>query len=281
MSRDIIDYTIDKRIAQEMVKANAERERLHREKNPVRKGNLTASMLGKPTQWSVLKMCGLTAKEPDEYTLRKFARGYQVEEWIDPYLNSVDSQVEIKPYRGVTGICDYLVDTKDWATPVGVIPLEVKSTKNSQYSHIVNRISGGPKLGHCLQALLYALAIGTEYYALTYVAADDLRTRTFLRHIDDPFHYRDKYMYGKRVYYDQEIDLRKFLEDTITAVNYCKDKGVIPEFNQVLQEAWHINPDFCDYPAFMGLSPAEAEEKLKQEFPDAYKRLKEKSNARD
>ena len=230
------DNTIDSYISVKMLEEHKERERLHREKNPIKKGNLTASMLGKPTQWSVLKMCGLPPKEPDEYSLRKFKRGYQVEDWIEEFVQPVDSQVDIKPYRGVTGTIDFIVNTKNWQTNVGIIPLEIKSVKNSQFSYIINRRTGGPKLGHCLQAMLYALATGSEHYALTYVAADDLRTKTFICHVDDKFYYQELEKYKIKMQFYQEIDLRRYLEDTITEITKHRDEGTIPEFAQVFQE---------------------------------------------
>jgi len=69
-----IDNYIDNKISKKVVEENKQRELNH-----VSSGRLSASMLGEPLQWQILKIKGVKPKEIDEYTLRKFIRGKDVE----------------------------------------------------------------------------------------------------------------------------------------------------------------------------------------------------------
>lgn len=236
-----------------------ERDRAeHRKNNPKPSGNLTASMLGDPFQWIILKMLGVEQRTPDEYAMRKFKRGEHVEDWFVPFLSPLETQKEIV-YRKVTGKVDAVVDTKDWDHPVGVIPLEVKSVKNAQYKYITGtprRPSEGIKRSHRLQACTYALAMEAEHFAVTYIASDDYRTTTFILPTEES---------------KDEVDFV-----ISQAATYLRS-GIVPKFQEI--EKWQANPQYCKYPSYQYLTEAEILTKLAAEHPEALSKLKEVSNA--
>lgn len=144
-----------------------------REDDHISSGKLSASMLGNPTQWQVLKWLGVPGKEHDEYTYCKFQRGRDVEDFVYDKLKLAGQKVgsqEKAEYRNTVGLIDiYFEDT-------GEI-IEVKSTTNAAFRFIMREQKA--KENHILQACLYALAKGQDSFSLLYVASDDYRCAQF------------------------------------------------------------------------------------------------------
>jgi len=202
-------------------------------------GKLSASGLGNPTQWQILKTLAVKTTEHDEYTLRKFQRGKDVEDRIIELLDPIKKQEPVE-YRDVVGFADAFMNTSDWDFPCGIIPVEVKSVTNAKFKRIVgsSRIQGsGAQRGHKLQGALYALARGCSHFTILYVASDDYRTIAYTFKTED---------------FKEEID------SIIDKYNYHKEKGIIPIFEPM--EDWQSNEKYNPYPEWMGLT----EEEIKQ-----------------
>lgn len=193
----IIDTTINQYIDAELIRANAEREEAHEPS-----GRLSASMLYQPTRFQVLKTLGAPRKPFDAYTLAKFKRGQDVEDWFVTQLKGagvlVDDKTLLKEkyhlewdekskqpramYREVIGFVDSVIDTDQMQAHKGIIPNEIKSVTNAKMKNI-NRT--GIDWHYQIQACLYALAMGVNFYAVTIVSAEDLRAQTHIFHIDE------------------------------------------------------------------------------------------------
>ena len=197
-------------------------------------GKLSASKLYWPLQWQILATQFSLKSHFDEYTLRKFQRGHDVEEWLIKQIQPLEKQKFLE-YKGVIGYCDAIVDTKDWDNKVGIIPLEVKSITNQKFKYISQR---GADKGHILQNALYALALKSDYHAITYIASDDYRTYTTIE---------------ETVYSKKEID--KIIKEFNEAV---KSK-TIPVFES--REKWQENSKYNSFPLFAGLSQKELQKK--------------------
>lgn len=206
-----------------MLIAANEKERLEH----VSSGKLSAGKLGDPLQWQILKVLGAPTKDHDEYVLRKFKRGKDVEEWYTGCIpNVLDKNVFVE-YRDVVGYIDAYVDTEGWNFPRGKMPLEVKSVTGMKFKRIVKE---GPQRGHCLQAGLYALAKGDENFALSYIASDDYRVHTFL---------------------ERTADWKPIIDGIINRFDTQLSLGVVPVF--VSEEKWQENPEYNSYPDWSGL----------------------------
>lgn len=227
----IIDEGINRMIAERVIANDREHQKLH---NP--SGKLSASMLGQPLQWQILSVFGMRG-EHDEYTLRKFQRGKDVEDRIVGFLKTVSTQERVE-YRGVSGVLDFVADTSQgWDFNRGTIPVEVKSVTNMKYKRIL--MAGAPDRGHALQGALYALAKGSEWFAVTYVASDDYRVRTYLM---------------PTMEWQPEVD--KIIDDFNAQVL----TGRVPVF--VPKEAWQANKKYNNFPEWSELSEEEIEAKL-------------------
>ena len=212
----ILDNYLDKKIGAKIVANNAERDAKH-----VSSGKLTASRLGEPLQVQILGVLGVKGKEIDEYTLRKFLRGVQIEDWLLTQIDTVDKQ-KLVQYRGVIGYADAICDTKDWENKLGILPLEVKSTSNAKFKRILKQ---GADRSHKLQAGLYALAQGTKYYGISYIATDDLRVQTYI------------YL---------TADIKPEIDQIIDRFEAQMKLQIIPKF--VAIEKWQSNPEYQKYP---------------------------------
>lgn len=167
----VIDNTIDNSIGERLLKLNdIERE------NRISSGKLTAGMLGWPVQWQWLKVNGTKPKPPDTYLIRKFKRGNDIEDWLVSMIDGVIEKQKQVEYRDCVGVVDAVVDTTGYEHEVGVIPHEVKSVTNAKF----RRVTKGPDEHHILQACFYALALKTDWFAIDYVASDDLRVKTYV-----------------------------------------------------------------------------------------------------
>jgi len=214
-------------------------------------GKINPSGLGYPIQWQVLKVIGVPGREIDDYALRMFDRGNDVEdkaiEWLNEHTEVKGTQVEIN-YPGVFGYIDAMVDGKIWG--LGEIPVEVKSVKNAKFKRIAT--SGGPDRGHLLQATIYGIATKKDNFAILYVSADDYRTMCFVGNTDD---------------HKGEV------LTTVGKVQACLDNGFVPTFEAV--ETWNTNPQYNHYMEWVNLDRGQIEAKLKEDYPDAYKKLKQ------
>ncbi len=187
-------------------------------------GRLSASKLGWPLQWQMLNYCKVPQAEPDEYTLRKFQRGKDVEERIMRWLAPQESQMQVPvTYRGVRGVADVILNH----------PIEIKSVTNRAFKHIQKE---GSKRGHRLQGELYAKAMKSESFEVAYVASDDYRVLSFEHDTTDVV---DKIIDR----YEEQVSL-----------------GVVPVF--MAEEKWHGNEKYNPYPEWMELSELEIATKL-------------------
>jgi len=197
-------------------------------------GKLSASKLFWPLQWQILGTQFGLKSNFDDYTLRKFQRGKDVEDWFMKQIEPKEKQKFLE-YRGVIGYCDSIVDTKDWDTKVGIIPLEVKSVANAKFKRIE---ATGPDEGHILQNAFYALALKTDYHAITYIASDDYRVLTSIHRTEE-----------------SRKEIEKIIDDFEEAV---KSK-TIPVFEPRVK--WQGDIKYNNFPEFAGLSAQELQEK--------------------
>lgn len=207
-----IDTTLDKQLAN-ILRAE--------EKDWKPSGKLAPSRLAWPLQWQVLYAKGVPGAPVDDYTLRKFVRGKQVEEWLCKNLPIVRQQEE-KTYRGITGFADGFVDTTTWGFKVGVVPIEIKSVANSKFKRIKR---SGPDRSYLLQTAFYALADSSPNFVICCVASDDLR---LLVTIHDTSEYQEEI--------DRIIDL----------FNLQMESGEVPCFEPT--ESWQSNLKYNRYP---------------------------------
>jgi hypothetical protein len=217
-------------------------------------GKLSAGQLGKPLLEQVLKVIGVPQKPVEDYALGLFRRGDSVESNIIDLLKPDKEQIEVE-YKNVVGVIDAIKDNEIF---------EVKSVKNSQFQYLdpentkqkrtpsgLVSVYDGVKYSHALQGGLYALALGKDKFTIIYASADDLRT---LPHVV------------------QTIDVKPEIEKIIKEVSDAIDSKTLPKW--VAREEWQAKyPQYSSYPDWMTLDPDLAMEKLKRQFPDAYKKL--------
>lgn len=192
------------------------------EKEP--SGRLSASRLGWPLQHQMLHYFKVPQTPVDEFTLRKFQRGKDVEERIMKWLNPDPSKVQVPvEYRGVVGVMDVLME----------YPIEVKSCTNMAFKY---KMKEGPSRGHRLQGMFYAKALGYDTFGVAYVASDDYRVLCFEEPVTD------------------EVDA------VIDAYEAQVAKGVIPAF--VAEEAWQAKEEYNSYFEWSKLTEAQIAAKL-------------------
>ena len=182
----IIDSFVNAYIDAELIRENKERDAKH-----TSSGKLSASMLYQPVRFQVLKTLGAPRKEFDAYTLAKFKRGRDVEEWyveqlrgagvlVDPSrydndklkVDTLHSQPFVI-YRECIGYTDSVINTDLMQAKKGIIPNEIKSVTNMKMKRIKKT---GIDWHYKIQACLYALAMGVDHYAVTVISAEDLRS---------------------------------------------------------------------------------------------------------
>lgn len=235
---------LDKYIEEQLIKKSEEERRTH-----VSSGKLSASMLGSPLQWNILKVIGVPGDEMEEYVTRKFARGNDVEDWLVSQMPGIVNKQKFVEYKNTVGYVDALVDMRDWNLEFETLPHEIKSVSNAKFKRIQKT---EPDSSHILQACLYALALGTEQFCLDYVASDDYRVETYMFDVKD---YKDEV--------DKVID---------TFYNQLAS-GFVPQFEAI--QDWQSNPKYMNYKRFNTLGPIEIDDVLSKEFPEAYRKLKE------
>lgn len=194
------------------------------EKEP--SGRLSASRLGWPLQWQMLHYYKVPQKPIDEFTLRKFARGKDVEERIMKWLTPKEDQMQVPvEYRGVVGFADVVLE----------YPIEIKSVTNRAFAY---KQREGVAHGHKLQGMLYAKALDYKRFGVAYVASDDYRVLCFEEEVTD------------------EVD------NVIDAYEEQLKTGIVPTFDAV--EEWQKKEEYNSYPEWMKLSEEEIADKLKQ-----------------
>lgn len=210
-----VNPIIEETIAQKVLEGQEEREP---------SGRLSASRLGWPLQWQMLHHLKIGGGGFDEYTLRKFQRGKDVEDRIVSWLDVEPDQMQVEcEYRGVVGIADVVLQ----------YPIEIKSVTNMAFRHIQKE---GPKRGHRLQGMFYAKALGFDTFGVAYVASDDYRVLCYEEEVTD------------------EVD------DVIDAYENQVTLGYVPEFEAV--EKWQEMAKYNNYPEWMKLSQNEINERL-------------------
>ncbi len=201
-------------------------------------GKLSAGQLGKPLLEQVLKYIGVPGDPFDDYTLRLFERGKQVEKWLVDIIAPEQEEQEQVEYRNTVGLVD--------ATLKG-IPYEVKSVKGSQWKWLNKE---GAKASHKLQAGLYALAMKSDKYVIVYVCADDFRTM---------------------VCELNTADIKPEIDKCIDEFNSALKARTLPVFNA--REKWQENPKYSSYSEWISLSPELALAKLERENKQAFDKL--------
>ena len=226
----ILDQTIERHISARLLADNKEKEGNHKSS-----GKLSASRLGWPLQWQILHSLGIDSTPIDAYTLRKFLRGSTVEDWLVSQIPGIVETQKFVEYRKTVGYVDIIVDSSVYEHKVGIIPHEVKSVTNAKFA----RLNGAPDDQHCLQAALYALALKKDWFAIDYVAADDLRVRTYV------------------------VETKKFagrVDSIIELYQKTKKSGVVPVFEPLY--SWQKNKMYNSFPEWSELKQEEINEKI-------------------
>jgi len=225
---------LDKCIENKLIESNEKRSAGHKPS-----GKLSASMLSWPLQWQMLKALGVKQDAVDPYTLRKFLRGRHVEDWLRGDMPNLVDKEKLCEYRNTIGFVDALIDMTDWNVPnvTGAIPHEIKSTANSGFKWIKK---SGYKKGHALQATLYALALGVDWFVLDYVASDDYRILSFL---------------VKTSEHKAEVD------KAIDEYDKQLETGIVPVFEA--KEKWQESIKYNNYSQWAELTADEIKVKLK------------------
>lgn len=229
----IIDTTINKHIEDDLIRKNEEREAKHESS-----GKLSASMLYQPVRWQVLKTLGAPRKEFDAYTLAKFKRGRDVEDWYVEQLEGAgvlvtntelleERSLEVTDgqpfaqYRECIGYVDSVIDTDKMQAKVGIIPNEIKSITNMKWKRVAKT---GIDWHYKIQAALYALAMDAEHFAVTIVSAEDLRSETHI--------FRTRTMKG---------DVDRAISKYMKAMEDFKRDRTLPKFEANPHVKWTAN----------------------------------------
>jgi hypothetical protein len=201
-------------------------------------GKLSAGQLGKPLLEQVLKLIGVKQDPFDDYTLRLFERGKQVEKWLVDIIAPDQKEQQLVEYRDCIGYVDAVIDG---------VPYEVKSVKGSQWKWLNKE---GAKQSHKLQAGLYALAMKSGTYTIVYVCADDFRTM---------------------VCELNTADISDEIDKCIDEVDRALKARILPPFEA--KEKWQENPKYSSYSEWISLSPEMAMAKLERENKQAFDKL--------
>lgn len=211
-------------IIQETIASKLLAEQAERDKEP--SGRLSASKLGWPLQWQILHFLKVQPPPLDEFTLRKFQRGHDVEDRIVGWLEPQEEQKQVEcTYRGVIGYLDLVLQ----------YPIEIKSVTNRAFQYIQKE---GTRNGHRLQAECYAKALGFKTFGVAYVASDDYRVLCFEHDVTDDV---------DKVIDEYEEQLRK---------------KEVPLFKP--REVWQSDSKYSTYPDWMKLNREQIDAKLQE-----------------
>lgn len=241
-----IETALDKQINKDLRAANEAESAAH-----ISSGGLSASGLMEPLQWQVLKSLVIGSREIEDYTLRKFIRGRQVEDWLMVHIPGLISTQERVEYRGVVGLMDAFVDTKDYDHNLGQIPHEVKSVTNAKFKRI-NKLKEAD-IGHKYQSGLYALAKGSTHYAIDYIAADDLRVLSFVFDV---------------------AEVKPEIDAIIDAYDAQMVKQIVPIFEPRIK--WQADTLYQKFPDWATLTEKECTLALNYLYPEAWQKYKER-----
>ena len=231
----IIDSSLNKFIDDNLVAENEAREHEHESS-----GKLSASMLYQPLRFQVLKTIGAPRKKFDVYLLGKFARGNQCEDWFVAQLEKVGLLIETQKkveYRDCIGFADAIVDTDKMFSKKGVIPHEIKSVNNAK----LKRIQATEVDYHYrLQACLYALAMGVEYYSVVVISGEDLQRFPYIFHIND-----------NSIATDVEKTITAYQE----AMKNWNEKKILPPFMPNHKVPWTADLKYAMFEEFWATAP--------------------------
>jgi len=215
----IIDSYVNNKIDEALLAENAKRESEHESS-----GKLSASMLYQPLRFQVLKSLGAPRKPIEAYTLGKFKRGNDVEDWYVGQLEAMGVIVERQKkveYRDAIGFVDALVDSDKMQFKNGIIPHEVKSVTNMKLKRIAKtEVDWHYKMQGCF----YAMALGASHYAVDIVSAEDLRPTV--------------YIFPTR---ELEDDVNKAISAYMKAMEDWKRDRTLPKFEANPKVAWTAN----------------------------------------
>jgi hypothetical protein len=232
----IIDNTIDRKISKILIAENEAEKKNHQTS-----GKLSASMLNWPLQHIMLKLYGISPDPLDEYVIRKFKRGKEIEKWLIESMDDVIDKQRYTEYKNTVGFIDAIVDSKDYECKVGIIPHEVKSVSNAKFRRITQ--SGVSDISHSLQASFYAISEGLDYFAIDYVSADDLRIHCMI---------------------DRTENWRKLVDKRISEVEKQLKLGFIPVFKA--REEWQNLVKYNSYSTWFNLTDEEIVNKIIKEY---------------
>ena len=211
----IIHETIAKAVLEEQEKQKREPS-----------GRLSASRLGWPLQWQILHYLKVPPAPIDEYTLRKFQRGKDVEDRVVEWLNLEEEQKQVEcDYRGVVGYCDIIMQ----------YPIEVKSCTSRAFTY---KQREGSSRGHRLQGELYAKAKDFDTIGVCYVSADDYRVLTFEENVTNEV---DQVIDR----YEKQLELKQ-----------------VPVFQE--EEVWQKDAKYSQYPEWTKLTREQIDAKLEE-----------------
>lgn len=213
-------------------------------------GRLAAGRLAEPLQWQALRSFSAPREAVEDYALRLFLRGRQIEDWFVSQMTLAnvpfEEQLAIE-YREVVGFVDMAVQPSVIPALVKgyhdlTIPWEVKSVKASKFSRV--RRQNAPDRSHRLQGCLYALAMKAPAFTIIYIASDDLRVMPFTLATADV-----------KAEVDQVID--RFQSWQLD----CRVNGDnIPLF--MPEEPWQSNPKYNGFVDWMDLDEVDCRIKL-------------------
>jgi hypothetical protein len=221
----VLDNSLQGFIDLELIAENEKREKKHEPS-----GLLSASMLYQPLRFQVMKTIGIPRKSFEPYLLGKFKRGNDCEDWLADRMDKagilIERQKEIK-YKNVIGFIDALVDSGKMNFKKGQMPHEIKSVTNAK----LKRISQTEVDYHYkLQGGLYALAIGSEYYAIDIISAEDLRVNTYIFDVKDI-----------------KSDIENIISRYDEAMENWKTKKILPKFEVNPKVPWTSNLEYAPF----------------------------------
>jgi len=213
---------------------------LDERKDHVPSGKLSASLLPKPLLWQILYTIGVPKKEADDYLLGVFERGRDLEEKVihSRFPTVIERQKQVK-YRDTVGLIDAIVDFEGEQTPV-----EIKSVNYRKFQRIGDEVDEQ----YLLQATLYGMAIKSKTIGIHVIDTQSMQFTTF--------RYPTAYM-------------ARMVESIIDAYQTAMKRRTMPIFEA--RYKWQENAKYQDYPDFTGLTSKEIVDKLKVDYPQAYK----------
>jgi hypothetical protein len=223
-----IDNSVNLFINKSLEEENERKSSLHEPS-----GKLSAGMLYQPLRVQVLKAIGAPRKKLEAYTIGKFKRGDDVEEWFVGKLGEMGVLVERQKkieYRGCIGFADAIVDSDQMFYKRGIIPHEVKSVTNAKLRMISKT---EVDYHYKIQACYYALGTNAESYAVDIVSAEDLQPKIYV------FDTKDM---------KDEVDLAISLYQE--AMKNWEERKVLPVFEPNPKVKWTANPLFSMFDEF-------------------------------